>query len=86
MLIIVTIIDMTTLSGRLIALKARNRTLEAEARELARRTSAQQAERRRSERDLHDCVQNELVSLLVKLRQIERERDSRSRWPACSHP
>jgi signal transduction histidine kinase len=67
---------LTTLSGRLIALKARNRKLEAEVRQLARRTPTQQAERRRLERDLHDCVQNELVSLLVKLRRIEQDRDT----------
>jgi len=67
---------LTTLSGRLIALKARNRKLEAEVRQLARRTPTQHAERRRLERDLHDGVQNELVSLLVKLRQIERDRDT----------
>jgi signal transduction histidine kinase len=46
--------------------------IEAQARELAasraRLVSAQEAERRRLERDLHDGVQQELVALMAKLR------------------
>lgn len=42
----------------------------------AGRTPAEEAERRRLERDLHDSVQNELVALLVKLTRIEENRDT----------
>jgi len=55
--------------------------IEAQAQELAasrhRLVTAQEAERRRLERDLHDGVQQELVALIAKLRlarnQLERD-------------
>src|SRR4029077_18103875 len=52
--------------------------LEAQAAELAasraRLVAAQEAERRRLERDLHDGVQQELVALIAKLRLARNQR------------
>jgi len=94
---------LTALSGRCLALKARNRELASEVKQLradrrqlrsrmaarsisqpaqttriaqARAALAREDERRRLERDLHDGVQNELVSLIVKLSLAEQDRDT----------
>ncbi len=94
---------LTMLSGRCLALKARNRELASEVKQLradrrqlrsrmaarsisqpaqttriaqARAALAREDERRRLERDLHDGVQNELVSLIVKLSLAEQDRDT----------
>jgi signal transduction histidine kinase len=80
-----TLADQAGLALRNLRLSAelagRLEQIEAQARELAasrtRLVTAQEAERRRLERDLHDGVQQELVALLAKLRlarnQLQRD-------------
>jgi signal transduction histidine kinase len=95
---------LNTMVGRFAALKARNRELASEVKQLraerhhlrtvlatlnnsppvqpSRRPhpraslAGEDERRRRLERDLHDGVQNELVSLIVKLSVAEQDRDT----------
>jgi signal transduction histidine kinase len=80
-----TLADQAGLALRNLRLSAeladRLEQIEAQARELAasrtRLVTAQEAERRRLERDLHDGIQQELVALIAKLRlarnQLQRD-------------
>jgi signal transduction histidine kinase len=58
-----------TMVSRFAVVNSRNRELAVEVQQL-------RAERRRLERDLHDGVQNDLVSLMLKLQLAEEDRDT----------